>query len=76
MVGAPAAFSQNRVVYVYTKPASGWKNVTPVAELTAHCFGGNFGGSLAGSNSIRCKGAFLAVNFVRDTYIFVKPATG
>ena len=79
VVGAPTALSQDGVVYVYTKPSGGWRNVHPTAMLTTavNYPGGNFGGSLSISGSTVIVGAFLA-NGQRtgEVYIFVKPQSG
>jgi hypothetical protein len=78
--GSPGYASGPGVVYVYTKPASGWANMTQVAKLTAS-EGDNFdylGESVAISadgNTI-IAGAPITHQGQGAAYVFVKPASG
>lgn len=79
IVGAPTAFSQYGVVYVYTKPSGGWTSVHPTAELVSavRSAGSNFGGAISISDSTVIVGAFLA-NSERtgEAFIFIEPQGG
>jgi hypothetical protein len=77
VAGAPVIISLDLPcrVYVYTKPAGGWVNMTQTAELSANgaSSGSSFGGAVA------VAGDTLAVSATpksRAIYVFVKPAGG
>jgi hypothetical protein len=68
--------------YVYSKPASGWGNMTQTAKLTSSDNGVGFGVSVAISGNIIVVGAADTSNFRAPTatpgavYVFVKPSGG
>jgi uncharacterized protein (DUF2345 family) len=65
-------------VYVFVKPASGWKNMTQIAKLTASDGAGNnaLGYSVAISGDTIVAGAPNANGYLGAAYVFVKPASG
>lgn len=65
-------------VYVFVKPASGWKNMTQIAKLTASDGAGNnaLGYSVAISGNTIVAGAPNANGYLGAAYVFVKPASG
>jgi hypothetical protein len=78
--GSPGYLNGPGAVYVYTKPASGWANMTQVAKLTASEGDNNdyLGESVAVSpdGSTIVAGAPDAHNGQGAAYVFVKPASG
>lgn len=65
-------------VYIFTKPAHGWANMTQTAKLTASDGAENdyLGYSVALSGNTLVAGAPNANNYVGATYIFIEPASG
>jgi len=88
--GASVAISGNTVavgmadtslpgaVYVFTKPAAGWNNMTQTAKLTASDGTANnyLGYSLAISGNTIVAGAPNANTYLGEAYVFVEPAGG
>ena len=77
-----AANNDNGAAYVFTKPASGWTDMTQNAELIASngVAGDQFGISVAISGNLIAVGAFNATvgaNYQEgEAYLFVKPTSG
>ena len=62
-------------VYVFVKPASGWGDMTQVAELTPSDGADNFGSSVAIEGDTVAVGS--AGNYpVGQVYVYVRPSTG
>lgn len=86
VVGAPlakiGANSMQGAAYIFVKPASGWKNMTQVAKLTASDGAAvdEFGYSVAINGNTVIVGAPQAVRNGGDVagaaYVFVKPKSG
>jgi hypothetical protein len=78
VVGAPTAFDQSGAIYVYTRPANGWRDVEPIATLTASddTYGANFGGALSLYRNTLLVGAFLANVTAGEAYVYVRPHGG
>jgi FG-GAP repeat len=64
--------------YIFVKPASGWRNMTETAKLTAgdESYGDAFGWSVAINNGIAVIGAVRANAIAGKAYIYSKPRTG
>jgi hypothetical protein len=76
LAGDPNALNAAGVVYVWVKPASGWVNATPTAQLTASDGGFNLGGSVAISgNTVVARGVGPA-DYLGAAYMFVEPSGG
>ena len=77
-----ANIEQFGTVYVYTRPAGGWGNMTQTAKLTSSDNGVGFGTSVAISGNVIVVGAANTSNFEGAAatpgaaYVFVKPAGG
>ena len=86
VVGAYGVNDGNGAAYVFTEPASGWKNMTQTAELTASDAqvypGGNLGYSVSIDGNTVVVGARNAFDFQAPplysgaAYVFNKPASG
>jgi hypothetical protein len=64
--------------YIFVKPASGWKNMTETAKLTASdgADGDAFGYNVSISGNTAAAGALFAHSGAGAAYVFVKPASG
>jgi hypothetical protein len=64
--------------YVFVKPASGWKDMTETAKLTASdgADGDAFGYNVSISGNTAAVGALFAHSGAGAAYVFVKPASG
>ncbi len=64
--------------YIFVKPASGWKDMTETAKLTASdgVGGDAFGYNVSISGNTTAIGALFAHSGAGAAYVFVKPATG
>jgi hypothetical protein len=62
--------------YVFSKPASGWTDMTETAMLSDGNYGDSFGSSFAAVGSMIVVGARAAFDQEGAAYIFVKPAGG
>jgi hypothetical protein len=64
--------------YVFVKPASGWKDMTETAKLTASdgADGDAFGYNVSISGNTAAVGALFAHGGAGAAYVFVKPASG
>jgi FG-GAP repeat len=85
VVGAPAAHPHDQqstpgAAYVFVKPASGWRNMTQVAKLTASegGVGDYFGYSIGISGNTIVVGApnHVIKSWKGAVYVFVQPAGG
>jgi hypothetical protein len=65
-------------VYVFVKPASGWKDMTETAKLTASdgLPGDAFGNSVSISGTTIAVGAFFVSNFSGRAYVFTSNGSG
>jgi hypothetical protein len=64
--------------YIFVKPASGWKNLTETAKLTASdgVGGDAFGYNVSISGNTAAIGALFAHGGTGAAYVFVKPGSG
>ena len=64
--------------YIFVKPASGWKDMTETAKLTASdgADGDAFGYNVSISGNSAAVGALFAHSGAGAAYVFVKPASG
>ena len=64
--------------YIFVKPASGWKDMTETAKLTASdgANGDAFGYNVSISGNTAAVGALFAHSGAGAAYVFVKPAKG
>jgi len=78
IVGASGANNGQGAAYIFTKPASGWADMTQTAKLTASdgMAGDDFGRSVAISGNTVVVGADLADQGQGAAYVFVQPASG
>jgi hypothetical protein len=81
LVGAPTAFGESGVVYVYKKPKGGWTDVEPIATLTPSDGYGEDGSNFGGAVSISGKTALVGASFAGEqrtgeSYVYVKPKSG
>lgn len=71
---------QSNAAYVFTKPTTGWANMTQVAKLTASDGGFSLGGAVAISGGVIAVGAAaetVGANIYQGAvYVFVEPAGG